>query len=401
MLEDSAKLWWDGITGPTAFVRAIADNLGDAKSVVLFIPADIPWHEQMRRSVSQVLHEYDADLLVDFVDCKKVNLTDTAGKINIPYFLLEQYAYPAVKSGYRQSSGHSIQQYLLSKNVLINRVVWVTQASADQASAWINFCNEYHAKSRYDGLFIIEANEKVLSNSSHSGVNMLRYRDYTSYYDSLLFNNMICSAEKGHIEQTQYKATVSALICSGDAELSKEFVSRADFTVQSPVHTLQEIFADQFCLQRYDETLLDETHPLSIIRSGDFKTLQYAVWKAQLQVLFPLIESERIRIVEQYEGEIEAALATEYFDFLRHTNQYITQYGERVTRAHDVEIGTLYRMSHLKRASDTSLYLFFLPNEEDRDRLALLHDMRNSIAHVEPCPVEMVTKLLSQYPYEW
>ena len=58
-------------------------------------------------------------------------------------------------------------------------------------------------------------------------------------------------------------------------------------------------------------------------------------------------------------------------------------------------------MKLLRRASDTSLYLFFLPNEDDRVRLALLHDMRNSIAHVEPCSVELVDQFFAQYPYKW
>ena len=124
---------------------------------------------------------------------------------------------------------------------------------------------------------------------------------------------------------------------------------------------------------------LSGDHPVLMIQSNETKSLEHSLWKAQLQIIFPMIESERIQMIERYRDIIEEAVKTECFDFNRCINRYMTQYGERLENAFDAEVGTLCRMSHLQCASDTSQYLFFLPDEEDRVRLALLHDMRNSV----------------------
>lgn len=401
MLEDCAKLWWDDITGPATYVRMIVDNLAEAKSVILIVPEDIPWHNQMYSSTSQAMREYDPELLLEFIDCQDENFSDSTGKTNIPFYLLDHYAYPDVKNGYRQSSGQSIQQYLVSKKVLLNRIIWVTNASAEQASEWIQFCREYRAKKRYDGLFVIETTESVFNYGVRAGSNMLNYNEFTTYYDTLLFNNIVCSKQTGSMEWLQYKATALALICNYDAELSGYMLNMCDFKAQSPIDALRNMIDDSLYTQRYDVSRLSKEHPISVICSNEINPLNHALWKAQLQVIFPMIEAERIQIIERYRDEIEEAVKTEYFDFNRYINRYVTQYGERLESAFDAEVGTLYRMNHLRRASDTSLYLFFLPNEDDRVHLALLHDMRNSIAHVEPCSVELVDQFFAQYPYKW
>lgn len=401
MLEDYAKLWWDGITGPALYVQAIVDNLAEAKSVILVVPEDIPWHSQMYSSAAQALREYDPELLLDFVDCQVEDFSDSTRKTNIPFYLLDRYAYPEVKNGYRQSSGRSVQQYLVSNRVLFNRVIWVTNASSKQASEWIRFCREYRAKKRYDGLFVIEITAGGIDQSIHSVSNILDYNVFTTYYDTLLFNNIVCSKHNGPIEWLQYKATALALICNQDAELSGYMLNMCDFKSQSPIEVLRGIVDDPLCVQRYDMSKLSREHPVLMIQSNETKSLEHSLWKAQLQIIFPMIESERIQIIERYRDVIEEAVKTEYFDFNRCINRYVTQYGERLENAFDAEVGTLYRMSHLRCASDTSQYLFFLPDEEDRVRLALLHDMRNSIAHVEPCSIDLVNQFFSQYPYNW
>lgn len=401
MLEDCAKVWWDDITGPATYVQTIVDNLVEAKATVLVVPADIPWHDQLYRSTEEILRKYDPDLLLEFIDCQYENFRDNTGKINIASYLLDRYAYPEVKSGYRQSSGRSMQQYLVSKHVLLNRVIWVKNTSAEIAVAWVNFCRGYRVGKRYDGLFVIETTENILPHGTCNSSNILDYNEFTSYYDTLLFNNMVCSQEKTHMEWLQYKAAVSALICDKDAELSKEMLLRSNCKTWSPIEVLRDIAHDAVYTLKYDMKQLSSKHPLMLIQSNETKVLNHSLWKAQLQMIFPLIEAERIQIIKRYRDEIEEAINTEYFDFLRYVNRYVTQYGERIESAFDVEIGTLYRMNHLRCAADTSLYLFFLPKEEDRMRLSLLHNMRNSIAHIEPCAVEIIAQFFSQYPYAW
>ena len=88
----------------------VTGNLEDKdKSVILIVPEDIPWHNQMYSSTSQAMREYDPDLLIEFIDCQVENFSDSTGKTNIPFYLLNRYAYPDVKNGYRQSSGQPVR----------------------------------------------------------------------------------------------------------------------------------------------------------------------------------------------------------------------------------------------------------------------------------------------------
>lgn len=186
-----------------------------------------------------------------------------------PIYLLDHYAYPDVKNGYRQSSGQSIQQYLVSKKVLLNRIIWVTNASAEQASEWIQFCREYRAKKRYDGLFVIETTESVFNYGVRAGSNMLNYNEFTTYYDTLLFNNIVCSKQTGSMEWLQYKATALALICNYDAELSGYMLNMCDFKAQSPIDALRNMIDDSLYTQRYDVSRLSKEHPISVICSNE------------------------------------------------------------------------------------------------------------------------------------
>lgn len=270
-----------------------------------------------------------------------------------------------------------------------------------QVICWLNFIKEYRSKFRYDGLFVIESYEESLPESSVSGMKALYYNEYVDYYDALLFNNLVVSSKRHSLERMQYIATVATLLCKCDVELSVSLIEEDSFSTTSPIDTLENIAQDIYYENRFLAEHLDTSHPFYLIRNEKRDEMQKKVWQAQLQILFPLFESERIGFIEKHCHEIKDALAAEYVNYNKNSNGYITQYGERVIDPFDVELGTIHRMNHLKRTSDTSLYLLFLPNEKDRERIELLHDMRNSIAHVEPCKETQVTEFLSQYPYTW
>jgi hypothetical protein len=66
-----------------------------------------------------------------------------------------------------------------------------------------------------------------------------------------------------------------------------------------------------------------------------------------------------------------------------------------------VEIGTLYQMQHLRKNDARNEYYLYLPNENDRNHLSLLYELRNALAHIKTCNLEQVKEFLSAYPYRW
>lgn len=397
MLKDPSKLWWDEITGPSTLTRRIASELQNARSILLCVPEDLPWRKQMRSSVESCLRENSPNLLIDYLDCK----TDGIDSQAIFAYILDKYAMPDVKNGYRTSSGITLQQYIIEKQVLQNRILWIKGADCHQVAHWLDFCKKYRAKDSHSGLFVIESYSKRLHGSLPSCICQLSYEESVSYYDALLFNNLLVSSYSTSLQWMQYKATVSSLLCRCDVELSTALIRETDFTRQSPIDVLEELSGTPYYKIRATAEGLDADHPFFLIRSGLCDELKKRIWEAQLQVLFPLIEAERILFLGRYAGEVREALSTPYLDKKGHTEKYITQFGEPISNPQDVEVGTLYRMCHLRRAAQESDYLLFLPKQENRERIELLRAIRNSIAHMAPCPVEQITQFLNTYPYQW
>ena len=50
----------------------------------------------------------------------------------------------------------------------------------------------------------------------------------------------------------------------------------------------------------------------------------------------------------------------------------------------------------MRRAEDPYRYVLYIPDEENRKRLTLLHEIRNAIAHMTTCTVEQVAAFLNQ-----
>lgn len=403
-MSERSRLWWEEITGPSQLVRTMAQELRMGRSVFLSAPDDLPWRSQMRSSVECVLRESDPDLLVDYIDCQTDCPYDAKGNIDVSSFLLDRYAYPEIKNGYRRSSGLSIQQYMMKHGVLRNRVVWVKGMSPQHVQNWLSFCKDHRPRAASDGLFVIECHEDSSQRRAAAGMKLLFYKDFVSYYDALLFNNMLAAPlQRFSLEWKQYLSTTAALLCGCDVELAGALLEdiRLNPDPPAPLPALLQIAEEQRGGKRYCADFLDPEHPFLLVRDGNFDKLFELLWKGQLQTIFPLLEYERIGLIRCYEDDIRAGLQEPYLDPKKQEPRYITQLDERVLDPKDAEIGTLYRMNHLRMFQDPSLYLLFLPESGDRERLDLLHRVRNAIAHLVPCPPEEIAAFLDGYPYHW
>lgn len=399
MGEDSARLWWEEITGPSRLVRDISGALLEASSVLLQVPGDLPWRARMRSAVEAALREVDMNLLVDYVDCESEREGAEAA-MDVPRFLLSRYAPPEVKNGYRFSSGRSIHQYIQDQGILKSRVIWVKGMTAGDDRSWLDFCRSYRPRSCGDGLFVIESYGR---DQRASGVRTMRYAGQVSRYDALLFNSMMVSLGRNasdSLERKQYIAAAASLLCGKDVELSGMLLEEADLAGEDPIRALCRVARTPYFARRMEDEALDGNHPFVFIRSGREREMEQVLWKAQLQSLFPLLELERIALAERYEGEIRRGLAMRYWDFDRQAAYRIKQYNEYLDDPQDAEVGTLYRMNHLRQEADQSLYLLFLESR-DRERLDLIYHMRNKLAHSKACSAEETARFLGAYPYEW
>ncbi len=401
MISEPSKIWWDEITGPQTLVHTIAANIQAAKSIILYVPDDLPWRRQMRLSVERVLRGTDKELLIWCIDCQTdcQQFIKTDGTIDVAGYLLHERAIPEVRSGYRKASGTTIQQYMINNHVLQDRVVCVKGLDRKQTINWIDFCEEYSVHSQYDGVFVIESYEEIHSPSIES-LASINYLDFVSRYDALLYNNISVAGLEKKEEWKSYIASVATMICNLDVELADAFITSTDFCSINIVEAVVAIAHTKQFENRYKAPHLDKDHPFTLVRNNRLPEIEKRIWKAQLQVLYPLLEIERVSFIEHYRSEIKEGFSLEYSDKygVRHK---IDQYGTELSDPYEAEIGTLYRMHRLFTAGDYGRYLLPILLESDRKRLTLIHEIRNLLAHVTACSVEQVNQFLAAYPFTW
>ncbi len=379
------EFWWNNITGAHVVVFKVADALLENKMVVLKVPSDLPWRYSMRSSIHTAFQERTdtRDVVIEPIDV----IDDNPEGLEPGRYLLQRYASSSISRGYREKSKVSIQTYIAQKEVIKNRIIWVKGLEGSAANKWIKFCKGFTPKTVAEGLFVLEIHGDVVSPESR----FIKYIDYcecVSSYDVQLFNSFVLDNDEDSVYRSdlwkKYISTTAAMVCNVDAEVSELLIRDVDFRKESAINGIARIAGMPEFSRRGAEA--GSEHVLWLYRNKKMKELKHRIWASQVQVLFPVIEVERIEIIERYRDVINKALS----------DNYITQYGERIIDPMEVEFGSLcYMMSH-RQDGDANMYMLYIPDETYRERIRFLHECRNLLAHVLVCEPEQVRRLLDK-----
>lgn len=377
------EFWWNNITGAHVVVFKVANALLENKMVVLKVPSDLPWRYSMRSSIHAAFQEKTdiRDVVIEAIDM----IDDNPDDLEPGRFLLQKYASSSVSRGYREKSKVSIQNYIVQKNVIKNRILWVKGLEGSVANKWIKFCKGFTPKTAAEGLFVLEIHGNIESPESRF-VEYIDFGKCVSSYDVQLFNSFVLDEDEKIAYWPdiwkKYISTTVAMVCNVDAEVSELLLRDVDFRKESAIDGIARIAEMSDFSKRGAED--GSEHVLWLYRNNKASELNHRIWASQVQVLFPIIEMERIEIIEKYQDVINQALA----------DNCIVQYGERITDPMEVELGSLcFMMSHRQ---DAYTYMLYIHNETDRERIKFLHECRNRLAHVSICEPERVRKLLDK-----
>ena len=371
------EFWWNHITGPNVVVSSVVSALLNGKMVVLKVPSDLPWRHSMRSAVHTAFSERSdcSDVVIELIDLRN----ESARQMQPGRFILDRFATPTISRGYREKSKVTVQDYISAKDIIKNRIVWIKGIDPDVAGEWIRFCRGFSQRSAAQGLFVLEVNE----NTSVTETNLLRvinFSDCVSNYDVQLFNSFVLGNQKQYSDGwKKYIAVCTAAICGVDAEISQTMLQSLDFRVESPLEGIRQIDQMPDFMRRGEN---GSNHVLWHYRNGDMALLEHRLWSAQVQVLFPMIELERVELIGRYERQIREVLAS----------GGITQYNQILQEPMDVELGTLSYLMGAKM--EDGFYALYIPSEEDRKRIRFLHTCRNQLAHASCCTPEQVEQLL-------
>ena len=376
------EFWWNNITGAHSLVSAVAVELLESRNVVLNVPSDIPWRHSMRSAISTYFQEKNdlRDIIIQLVDV----VDDNQELLEPGRFILSRFASSSISRGYREKSKVTIQDYISQKGVIRNQIIWVKGLSGKTAEQWVKFCKAFSPSSISDGLFVLEV-QGGLHTADTKHLRTIEFNECISCYDVQLFNSFILDEQRVYTEYwKKYVSATAALVCGIDAEVSELLLRVTDFKHESPIEGIQRI-AEMPDFERRGTSEVSG-HALWNIRNRRSSVIEHNIWVAQVQVLFPLIEMERVSIIQKWHTQIKEALDT----------STILQYGEVIKNPIDVELGTLCYM--MSRRKDADLYLLYIPMETDRNRIRFLHECRNLIAHVSCCSPAQILELFDNTP---
>lgn len=376
------EFWWNNITGAHIVVSKVTDVLLENKMVVLKVPYDLPWRYSMRSSIHTAFQERtDArEVVIETIDV----VDDNSDDLEPGRFLLQKFASSSVAIGYREKSRVSIQDYIAQKDVIKNRILWIKGLGDSTANKWINFCKGFTPKTATEGLFVLETHGNI-SFSESRFIEYIDFRECVSSYDVQLFNSFVLDEAEnvyGSDLWKKYISTTAAMICNVDAEVSELLLRDVDFRRESAIDGIARIEKMPDFSRRGMED--GSEHVLWLYRNNKAAELNHRIWASQVQVLFPVIEMERIEIIGKYWDVISQALV----------ENNITQYGEQIKDPMEVELGALcFMISHRQ---DDDMYMLYIPDGIDRERIKFLHKCRNLLAHASICDPEQVRKLLDK-----
>lgn len=356
--------WWKNVTGPQTFIRHTVNALCSGSSPVLQLPVELPWRYAMRTAFLEKIQETSSGFVPYF---EAIDAADDCADRDIGDFLLERFASQKVASGYRSRSGLTVQQYLEKNDVLKGKLLWIKGIPATDICRWQAFCRGFKAPSLKNGCFVLEYRGELPS-SFKDQAQALRLEDFVSRYDIQLFSSFLLASQENALPKPwqNYVATVLSHLCGIDAELCECLLRHENWRTEDPRELFQkEADARKTLRARAYAQSTDGIHGEELTRR---------LWAAQIEILFPRIETMRIRIIENLYDELASALKI----------MPLKQFEQTVTCPEELEIGTIIFLMNQKLGAGYER-LVHVPDENMRSTIHTLRECRNLLAHRHQC----------------
>lgn len=350
------RIWWEQITNANRFVNLIVNSILEEKSSVLALSKLTPWRSTMRELVENRVLSEISDTSFDVVDSPRINVGE---------FMLNKYCKEDKRLEYRPNKSYA--QFLAeSDDIVLNyRIVWVQNISVEIFWEWVNFVSEYHSSMRSDSspaVFILEIDEDFMGKIAKKNINNIVYAKETNYFDTYAFCILVASGLSSQAYLKNYWAELLSTVCGMDIELCAKCMGQEKEFLKNPYQVLNDIV---------EKEIRSDGESFSFPLDEDY--IAKRVWKAQIKIVFPVIEDYRERFVNNYKEQITKLLPIK------------SSHGEDCTEVEEVEIGTLNYMAATSQ---------LMVDKHTHDELYRFKEARNTLAHLKPLNLAIVNDIL-------
>lgn len=316
---------WICSPGPQRMLADAVDVL-TGKGTVWFSD-ELPWREEFRRSVKDMLSTADSRLNIEFVDAPSPE-TDPMELV----FDLDSSAQDMFLPAYDPA------RFIKDNKVLENTVLWIYGLQSETCAKWLEFGRNL-AKL---GVSLKIVCEGVPSCSSAKNVKVITVRDYVSEFDLLLYAMMLCQNDRNASELKMYSARLAVSLSEGRPETLCGLISDVDRLINDPEKTALDICID-----------------------SSAEDMRSAVRNAQIMSVLPKTEERRAALVDALKDRLEPLMP---FD---------DDFDNTISVLDEIE---LRHIVYFLKINEIEL------NDAEYEELMLLYSIRNNISHRKIVP---------------
>jgi hypothetical protein len=367
--------WWQ-MPGPSRMTRSIANDIQAGKNVAICLPKIAP--DGILLEIQRLLKPDD------FLFCS-VKGEDCIDNETPEDTLFRKFAPLASEIEIRTIVA------LCDQSSFQGRVIFIKDIASNQWPAWKSFLADYESISRtipiiQRTLFIV----KLLGSNALNPpppehlLSIYRYDGFVQKIDMFLYvAKAFTNRSLGNV-QKQISMSICTELSQWDIRLCDILANLKFETLLNPTQILfeysqnmgwndiihskdRELLWVEGILQEIDSN--DMIHSAVIVLYNE-RALNHRLWRAELAVIYPLIEEKRQELIHDLQG------------FLR--VPYFASSGEKIEQIQDLEIGHIYAQLQLKSYSYLDGY---------RQQVTKLRILRNSLAHLECAPTDILGDL--------
>jgi hypothetical protein len=358
--------WWQ-LPGPSGFLRRVAQDLSGGKNVLLALPALVP--EGLREALAGQVRRND---LLTWREVP-ARLGD-GGLALLVERLHEQFAPP-------ESPGAILSAATLANAPsFVGMVVWVEGMDQGVWPVWREFISQYqHAcngRAEWSrGLFCVPlAGSLAVEAAPDVALTVRRWRGVVGPLDLSLDLARQMDGRPENPLHRKLRLALALELAGPDAVLARELARLELLTLIEPTETLAQVAArrgwtaDGREKPAWEAGMVDDfdgaewVHAAVEARQGDVAAVRRRVWRAEVGVLYPFLEEQRLRLVPQVRPYLRLPVETSY---------------GTVRDAADLELGQLVHFLHGRKVPQPLWRV-----------LTRLRDMRHELAHLRPVPAE-------------
>ncbi len=341
------EIWWKNLTNPSSFTENIICSILDGKSSAVIYKDEIPWKEDF---IQNILFEVERES-----PNMKTNIHRISEYVEPDEYIMQKYCNREERSLYWGPRDHSKAKFLSksSKSTLNKSNVIIDITNADNTDEWIGFAEEYNSyfsEEEEHGVFLL-----LMQDTEFSGTDNIRCFDYSRYihdFDIFMLCMTILSSQNCSIQKKQYISEIAVSLAGDNVVVAGEL---AEYKGSLPVN-----------VSRIAEKVFKENGLSCDDIAVQIKT---ALWKAQVKILFPIIEQFRSRFIEMNYDKLRKYKLDSY----------------KANNVFELEVGQLYHLCYTQGIFKKELNF-----------LEKVRNARNSLAHLEFVPNSDVDILMSK-----